>query len=284
MNVLIYPNFEKKNAFDTTLKTIDILSDMNFGIYMDLSYKVKFQNEKVTFDNIDNIVKSIEIIIVIGGDGTILKASKIAANYDKALLGINTGNLGFMASLEIDSLQKLTQLKSGDYKINKRLMLKVVLEENNTKQEYLALNDAVISRMPQGDLPEFSILSNSKEVSTIRSDGVIFSTPTGSTAYALSAGGPIIEPDVSCIEVTQNCAHSLFSRPMIFSAEKILTVKMKVENNEELSLVVDGKTVATLNSDSVVYISASKLTTKIIDINDSAFYKAIDKKLMKPIK
>ena len=284
MKVYIYPNFDKNNAYETTVNAVEILSNMNFGIYMDSIYKEKIVSNKIIFSDFESFVSEIDIIIVIGGDGTLLKASKFSAKYDKPLLGINTGKLGFMASIEKDDLNKLKLLSTGEYKVNKRNMLKICVNNSEEVNEYIALNDAVLSRMPISDLPEFSILSNSKEVSKIRADGIIFSTPTGSTAYALSAGGPIIEPDISCIEVTQICAHSLFSRPMIFSPDKKLSVKIKTADVDEISLLVDGCTVGSLNSHSEITISVSELYTKIIDINDSAFYKAIDEKLMTPIK
>ena len=284
MNIFIYPNFDKNNAYDTTLKTIDILIDSKISVYMDNVYKDRVLHNEVKFDELNNISEKIDIIIVIGGDGTILKSSKVAAKYKIPLLGINTGRLGFMASIEADDLDKLKMLTSGNYTTNKRTMLNIKHENNGNINEYIALNDAVMSRIPTGNLPEFEIESNGEQVSKIRADGIIFSTPTGSTAYALSAGGPIIEPDVRCIEVTQICAFSLFSKPMLFSSNKILTVKPTVRENESITLLVDGEDVGRVNSQSVITVTESEYYTEIIDINGSAFYKAIDKKLMTPMK
>ena len=283
MNIFIYPNFEKNNAFNTTIESIEILLKLGFKVFMDTNYESQINNSSVKFESIENIEK-IDVIIVIGGDGTILKVSKTASKLNIPLLGINTGRLGFMASIERDNLDKLELLKMGQYKINRRNMLKIEIESGGKENEFTALNDAVFSRSPESDLPLYTLLSNGVEVSKVMADGVIFSTPTGSTAYALAAGGPIIEPDISCIEVTQICAHSLFSRPMIFSADKKLSLKVEPRSADEISLLVDGSTVASLTQDAKISISVSELYTQIIDINESAFYKAIDKKLMTPIK
>lgn len=283
MNIFIYPNFEKNNAYNTTVECIDTLLRLDFKVFMDKAYESQINNNCVVFDSIENIEK-IDVIIVIGGDGTILRASKTASKLNIPLLGINTGRLGFMASIERDNLDKLALLKSGEYKTTKRNMLKIKVENDGNKSEFTALNDAVFSRSPESDLPLYTLLSNGVEVSKVMSDGIVFSTPTGSTAYALAAGGPIIEPDISCIEVTQICAHSLFSRPMIFSCDKTLSLKVEPRNDGNISLLVDGNTVASLNENSKIKISVSDLFTQIIDINESAFYKAIDKKLMTPIK
>ena len=283
MNIFIYPNFEKNNAFKTTIESIEILLKLGFTVFMDTNYESQINNSSVKFESIENIEK-IDVIIVIGGDGTILKVSKTASKLNIPLLGINTGRLGFMASIERDNLDKLELLKTGQYKINRRNMLKIEIESGGKENEFTALNDAVFSRSPESDLPLYTLLSNGVEVSKVMADGVIFSTPTGSTAYALAAGGPIIEPDISCIEVTQICAHSLFSRPMIFSADKKLSLKVEPRSADEISLLVDGSTVNSLTQDAKISISVSELYTQIIDINESAFYKAIDKKLMTPIK
>ena len=284
MKIFIYPNFEKNNAYETTLKTIEILTDLSIDVFMDKCYADKVLHSKVNFDVFNNIIEKIDIVIVIGGDGTILKASKFTSMAKKQLLGINTGRLGFMASIEADDLDKLKLLKSGEYSINRRMMLDVTVENKTQKCSFIALNDAVLPRGSVGILPEFEIEIGNEQVSKTRADGIIFSTPTGSTAYALSAGGPIIEPDVNCIEVTHICPHSLFSRPMLFSSDKVLKLKTIIDNNHTVPLIVDGNDVVPIDSDAIVTVTQSDLYTEIIDINGSAFYKAIDKKLMTPIK
>lgn len=285
LKTLIYPNFSKSNAFECTVEAVNELIKYDFEVLMDNCYKSEFdKNQNITFGDFDELAENTDIIIAIGGDGTILRASVYAAKYKKLLLGINTGRLGFMASLERGELSKLSLLNEGKYTVDRRMMLEISLEQDNKIEKYTALNDAVISKSSFAKLPDFEIYCEGKEVNKVRSDGIVFSTPTGSTAYALSAGGPIIEPDVRCIEVTHICAHSLFARTMIFSAEKKLELICRKYDNNPVCLQVDGKKKTEIDNDSKLIITQSENYVDLIDINGSMFYRAIDEKLMMPIK
>ncbi|MDR1754613.1 MAG: NAD(+)/NADH kinase [Eubacterium sp.] len=222
-----------------------------------------------------------DLVMTVGGDGTILNWGKSAARARKPLLGINTGTLGFMATLEPSELDKLSRLKSGDYRVSKRMMLDVIVEEKS----FLALNDAVISRETGAKLPEFRISGGGLEFSRIRADGLIFSTPTGSTAYALSAGGPILEPEISCIEFTPLCAHTLFGRTIIFSGEDALNVTFsKYSDKDEVLLSVDGGERIRITGSQAIEIKKSGLWLDIIDMSKNSFYDSVHNKLMRPLK
>jgi len=213
-----------------------------------------------------------DIVITIGGDGTILGAGISAAIANKPLLGINTGRLGFMATLEKDELWKLGELKMGRYSKSRRMLLNV----NGT----LALNDVVFHRK-SSRLSEFTVFSGDVEetiveVFKVRADGVIISTPTGSTAYSLSAGGPIIEPELECFLVTALSPHTLFNRPIIFSHDRRLTVKAK-----DITVSIDGQ--ESEFSDYVV-VTKSEYHLDLINIIGHNFYDSIHNKLMKPLK
>jgi len=216
-----------------------------------------------------------DTVITVGGDGTILEAGKEAAKAGKPLLGINTGRLGFMATLEKSELHKLERLKRGEYTVSRRMLLDIQVGDKT----YNAINDVVLHRESSSRLPDFMLFRESAEVIRVRGDGIIVSTATGSTAYSLSAGGPIIEPQLECFLVTALSPHTLFNRAMVFSPDKPLTVCA-----ENVSVSVDG---VSLKDDE---ITVSALVTKsdrylnLIDIDGNSFYDSVHNKLMKPLK
>lgn len=223
-------------------------------------------------------------IVTVGGDGTILKWGKIAAEFDIPLLGVNMGRLGFMATVEPAEIYKIPELLSGNAPVSRRMLLeckvhredKVIFSEN-------VINDVIVSRSSVSKLPEFVVSCGSYEVSRVRADGVVLSTPTGSTAYSLSAGGPILSPDLECIEFTALCPHTLFNRPMIFSDKQPVTVTVCHYQNSRSTFSVDGgKGIPFLDGDAL-RLTRSKYTLSIIRAGEG-FYGAVHNKLMTPIK
>ncbi|MCM1523936.1 MAG: NAD(+)/NADH kinase [Ruminococcus sp.] len=287
MKTVIFPNFSKKNAYETTRKVCSTLHNMGFEVICRDSQSHCLPGEDyISFMPIDSAARVCDMIIAVGGDGTILEASGYAAEYGKLLLGINTGRLGFMASMETDGLCDLSRLMSGDYTVENRMMLdcEYIPSSGGCAGKFTALNDVVISSR-YAHLADYFISANGVSVSSIRADGVIFSTPTGSTAYALSAGGSILEPTLKCIQATPVCPHSLSSRPMIFSAEKSLDVCYKARKDTVLCLNVDGQTaVKELGKNDRLVISGSKKFLRLIDINGNSFFNAVNEKLMGTIK
>lgn len=228
--------------------------------------------------------KDCSFIVTVGGDGTILKWGKTAAEYDIPLLGVNMGRLGFMATVEPPDIQRIPDILSSELNISERLMLDCGIFRDDRKifSESI-LNDVILSRSSQSKLPEFVVLCGDSEVSRVRADGVIISTPTGSTAYSLSAGGPIIAPDLNCIELTALCPHTLFNRPMIFSDKQVIIVKVNHYCNSHTSVIADGgKAVPFLDGD-VLRLTRSARTLKLIEAGEG-FYGSIHNKLMTPIK
>ena len=226
MKIVLCPNFGKKNALPTALKCCDILKELGMDVFVSEDFRGEFSEKPfVHLGKIEEITKESDTVIAIGGDGTILKASAYASEYDKPLLGINTGRLGFMASMETEDLDKLSRLKEQDYIVETRMMIDAELISNGeTVSVHTALNDVVIAR-PYSKIADYEISTDGIVVSSMRSDGMVFATPTGSTAYALSAGGPILEPETECIQLTPICPHSLFSRTMVFTSDRLLEVR-----------------------------------------------------------
>jgi len=284
MKTVIWPNFSKKNAYETTGKVCSMLHNMGFEIFCRDDLKERFPVKKyVKFMPAKEAAELCDLIIAVGGDGTILEASSYAAEYDKLLLGINTGRLGFMASMEPDELYNLSRLMSGDYTVENRMMLDCEFVGGEKKDTFTALNDIVISSQ-FGRLADYFVSANGTNVSTLRADGVIFSTPTGSTAYALSAGGPILEPGLECIQMTPVCPHSLVSRTMLFSTEKKLEVTFRSRDNTPLYLSIDGQIQESAEKDDRLFITRSRKFLRLIDIQGNSFFNSVNKKLLNPIK
>ena len=223
-------------------------------------------------------------IVTVGGDGTILKWGKIAAEFDLPLLGVNMGRLGFMASLEPEDAPKIPEILSGEFRISPRMLLSCSVYRNGSRIfSERVLNDVILSRSSQSKLPEFVVSCGEAEVSRVRADGVILSTPMGSTAYSLSAGGPILAPDLECIEFTALCPHTLFNRPMIFSDKQIITANVNHYHNSKATFSVDGgKAIPFLDGDTL-RLRRSSRTLRLIETGEG-FYGAVHNKLMTPIK
>ncbi len=223
-------------------------------------------------------------MITVGGDGTILHWGKLAAQFRLPLLGVNTGRLGFMATLEPTEISRIPEIILGDFKVSRRMIMQVKLirEDGRTELKY-ALNDVVAERDRSSKLPEFHICCGDSEVSCLQADGVIFSTPTGSTAYALSAGGSIIAPDMECIECTPLCPHTLFSRPMIFSAEKEITLRCVSYQGSKVMISIDSERGISFGDGDTLRLSRGDISLSIIETGEG-FFGAVRDKLMTPLK
>lgn len=223
-------------------------------------------------------------IVTVGGDGTILQWGKLAAEYDLPLLGVNMGRLGFMAAVEPKEIKRIPEILLGDYITSNRMMMDCNVYRNGKKiYSDTCINDVIVSRSSVSKLPEYLVYCGDTLVSKQRADGQIFCTPTGSTAYSLSAGGPILSPDVECIEFTSLCAHTLFNRPMIFSADNVITLKVQYYQNSKASVSVDGNKGITLADGDIIRITRAKKKLRIIELDDG-FFGAILGKLMQPLK
>ncbi len=286
MTVYVYPNLNKPNSLICTEQACKVLSSEDCAVFMDKEYEDVFGTGKgIIFRSTEECISDCNVIVVTGGDGTILRCAALASKYDKPILGINCGTLGFMASLEATEIYKLRLLCRGEYTISERMMLHVtVTHANGSSSSAEALNDAVLIKGEECKLADFEVMKAGNVVSALRADGVIFSTATGATAYSLSAGGPIIEPDMQCIEFSQVCAHTLFSRTIVFSPDSELTVKCHCAEGTHVTLNVDGCLLSKLTAHDTVEISRSHLKTRIIDLTGGSFFQTVNSKLMTPLK
>ena len=221
-----------------------------------------------------------DLLICFGGDGTILHAARDSTLHNIAILGVNLGSVGFMAELERSELPLLAPLAHGMYTIEERMMLDVkVLRGDRVISQDTALNDAVISKGSMARVAEMEVLADRVKVTSITGDGVIVATPTGSTAYSMSAGGPIVEPTSKSIIVTPVCAHQLAARAMVLAPERVVSVQLPRGNRKYLYLSVDGGKAVRLTGGDRVEICRSERATQLVRLADRSFYEVINQKL-----
>jgi NAD+ kinase len=219
--------------------------------------------------------------IVIGGDGTLLRASKLLSPLDIPILGIRVGGLGFLFDIEPKSYKEaIDKIIDKDYFIETRGALDVIVENDNIlKGQFLALNDAVVSKGTFARMLEITLYVNGRLVAKYPADGIILSTPTGSTAYSLSAGGPIVTPDVECILATPICPHSLFLRPLLLSSQDIVEIVVG-KKHEEVMLTVDGQMGLPLDTEDRVKVSFSSIHWKLVRLTKTPnFFSTLREKL-----
>ncbi len=281
--VYLSPNLEKENCLEYTKKACEILTANGCSVFADESLQGFFNG--IVFGKPEQLLPQCDIILVSGGDGTILKHAKRYSAYDKAILGLNCGRLGFMATLEHDELHLLEELCNGSYRISERMLIQAdVTFSGGEKKTFTALNDIVFMKSEGCKIADFCVTKEDAVVSSLRADGLIFSTPTGATAYSLSAGGPLIEPEMQCIEFTQICPHSLFARTMIFTPDSSLNVTFSSKGSGKVILTVDGIDEMHITESDSVQISKAVGSVKLVDITGNSFHNSISKKLMTPMK
>lgn len=284
MKAVLYPNFQKKNALKCAREVCDVLHSSDTDVIVGCEYKAEFGDKPfVSFADISTLVDSADIFIAIGGDGTILRCAKLLIGTDTMLLGINTGTLGFMAGLEADRLDELKRLKTGEYGISRRMTVDVAIHGSSGDKVYTALNE-VSARSGSFRICDFEVYSDDFLIGKYRADGILFSTPSGSTAYALSAGGPVIEPDLECIEMNLICPHSLFARATLFSADRRLRLTNRTSGKTSLVVSVDGELEHHLGENESIEIMRGRHTIKFVDLIENAFHDSLCRKMCKPIK
>lgn len=285
MKAALYPNFQKKNALYCAREACDVLSSAGIEVCVCERFRSEFADKPaVKYEDISESAKDADAVIAIGGDGTILRCAKHLMGTETKLLGINTGTLGFMAGLEADQLEKLKLLKTGEYEVSDRMTLDVYIDIGGEEKVFTAMNEVCIKSVTSR-ICDFSVYSDDYLIGNYRADGVLFSTPTGSTAYALSAGGPVIEPDLECIEMTQLCPHSLFSRATLFSAcRRLKFVNTSSDRERIMSVSIDGEQCMELMCGQSLCIVRGRNKIKFIDLIGNSFHESLCRKMMKPIK
>ncbi|MCI8649270.1 MAG: NAD(+)/NADH kinase [Anaerotruncus sp.] len=270
------PNLTRPNTGELVRRLIRQLLEYGYSPMMDERYTGQFDG--VEYGKFESLLIDCDLVAAVGGDGTILHCAKHALVYDKPVIGVNTGRLGYLAQIEADELQLFSRLRTGNYLLQKRMVLEVTLEGET--QPYYALNDAVISKGALGRLVDLDLIGNGQPMGSYRADGIIFATPTGSTAYSLSAGGPIVDPSIGTILLTPICPHSLNDRSILFSPDMRLQVRSRFINNSDAVLLsIDGECIATLDKQRTVSIQRSKKQALFISFAEKGFHMILGSKL-----
>lgn len=225
-------------------------------------------------------IRQADLLIAFGGDGTILHLARTVALHSVPVLGVNLGSLGFMSELEVNELDRLRDLAQGRFTVESRMMLDVsVLREGRQVYNNIALNDAVVSKGSIARVVRLDIFTEEGRLTKVGGDGIIVSTPTGSTGYSMAAGGPIVEPTAKNLLLTPICPHSTRSSSYVLSPEHIITVEAADANRKFVYLSVDGGKAFSLKNGDQVRVSTSKYTTRLVRLSKKSFCEILDKKM-----
>lgn len=283
MKAILSPNPYRDRGLKVAQSAARILLESGCDIRFCLPFELdsRFELPKtLTYSNMEEEIKTADILICFGGDGTLLHAAKLAYQHAIPVLGVNMGSVGFMAELEHSELRQLSRLVKGDYKTEQRMMLEVsLLRDGKEVFADLALNDAVVTKGTVARVVDLAVTSDGEQVATVSGDGVVISTPTGSTAYSLSAGGPIVEPTAENIIVTPICAHALQSKSFVLSESRTIEIKMAKQNRKCAFLSVDGGRGVRISSGDVIRIRTSERGVSLARLTNRSFYQILQTKL-----
>lgn len=278
MRIALMPNLTRKEAFGATEGICESLKKLGAQFCFDYEFKDEFASAGAEFLPSDEAIEGCDAVIAIGGDGSIIHAAKLAAVKQKPILGVNAGRLAFMAGLEDNELSLLSRLIEGDYTLDKRLMLKtgIVCGNEIINCDY-CVNDTLVTNKEKQRMTAIDVSLDGRVFNSYLCDGILVSTPTGSTAYSLSAGGPIVDPELESILLTPLCPHSLVDRSLIFRPDAVITV----ESAEDCPLCIsnDGTEPVKIEPGCKAVVSRAEFTANFIRIKSDNFIDILYKKL-----
>lgn len=280
--IILTPNPYRDKNFNTVRQAMKILVDSGLEVRLCLPFEVdrNFDLPKdLRFSRLDRELPTADMVVCLGGDGTILHMAKAATRQGIPILGINIGTMGFMAELEAGELYQLSRIASGDYEIDQRMMLDVtVRRDRDIIFHDICLNDVVVTKGAVARIVHLAVKCDGVQALECGGDGVIVATPTGSTAYSLSAGGPIVEPEAGSILVTPICSHDVASRCIVASDRRIITVELSQNARRNAFLSADGGKSLRMNMGDVATIKKSQLVTQLVRLKDRSFYDVVNVK------
>lgn len=280
--VILTSNPYRDKGFQAVRSAMNVLREAGVDARLCLPFEVdkSFDLPKdLRFSRLDREITSADMVICFGGDGTILHMAKAATRAGIPILGVNIGTMGFMAELELCELEQLRRIADDDYSIDERMMLDVTVHrDRDIIYHDICLNDVVITKGAVARIVHLSVECDGVQALECGGDGVIVATPTGSTAYSLSAGGPIVEPDAQNILITPICAHDVVSRCIVASDKRVITVGLIKNSRRNAFLSVDGGKAQRLNMGDIATVKASHLKTKLVRLKDRSFYDVVNVK------
>lgn len=279
MKVALMPNFTRESAYETTVKLCNALEKLNISfsfLQEDSSFPDEFRDKVICKDSLP---ENADVLIVIGGDGTMIRAANIVLPYEIPVLGINAGNLAYLMALETDEMRLLNKLITNQYYIEERMVLNVCVfnEKNEQILDEYCINDVVFARGAEIKLTSLDFYCDNRFINTYNSDGLIVATPSGSTAYNLSAGGPIVDPRIESILLTPVCPHSLVERPVIFSADSEFYIVNP--SKSDILLSCDGRDSFDFKIKYGAKIRKAEKKVKFIRLKDDTFMEILHKKM-----
>lgn len=277
----LIPNWNKENAVLVVDKIRSFFKERNVLLQVAENNQVDFYSSVSLSDQLIDWYKSLQLIIVVGGDGTILRVTRDLSGWDIPFLGINLGHKGFLAEIEVEQMERFLQyIVAGQYDYQERMMLEATLSRGEEElAKYLALNDVVVARGPFSRIIKIDAYINKDFMESYSGDGLIIATPTGSTGYSLSAGGPIVNPTMELFVITPICPHSLYNRSVIAGCED--TIKLNVDSRQvQVVLTIDGQVRFALeNNDQIIVKQAAEKKVKLVCFHDNSFYRYLHHKL-----
>jgi NAD+ kinase len=275
----IFTNLEKDKGLSVTKKLINELELHRLRVFL-TTHIAEILGRRELGAPDDVLFREIDVLMVLGGDGTILNAARKAAPMKIPILGINMGHVGFLSEIEVQDIPKSVQkVLDGLYFIEERMMLSAVVQrENRSGQAMLALNDIGIARGSLSRIIRIEVYVNDHFVDKYPADGFVVSSPTGSTAYSLSAGGPIISPNMRCLLLTPICAHSLHSRPIVIADHEIVRLRV-IGQHQDTILTLDGQQDFTICKDDWIIIQKASANARFIRLKEENFYSLLRHKL-----
>lgn len=277
----VFGNLDKKDVRALAQEVSKMLSGQQNKVVFNEKYTTSFSGGNCSFMTESDMYRACDIAVVLGGDGTTMKVAKNAAVNGKPALGINGGRLGFLSAVERNELSLLESVLKGEYAVDERIMLEAsVIKNGKIISTSHCLNDAVLSRGDFARLIDIDIKSDTADMLSVRADGVIISTPTGSTAYSLAAGGPILSPDLNCFVITSICPHSLMDRSIVVNSKFTLNISVRSDVSNNAILTCDGEEPVEIDQDCIVSVSLSDYKAKLIKVKPDNFYQIVKKKII----
>lgn len=284
MKVAIYSQYKQKKTQKSFDLLIDVLLEHKVAIFIEAEFLTNL-NEAIqnssAIQSFKTLDKSFDFLVSIGGDGTILRATTLVGDLDIPIVGINTGRLGFLATIQHDEIEEaISKILKNNYSISERTLLSVSTSEDNKEIETcnFALNEITVSRKNTTSMITVETQLNDEYLTSYWSDGLIVSTPTGSTGYSLSCGGPVITPDTTSFVLTPIAPHNLSARPLVIEDSTVITLKVSGREKEHL-LSLDSR-IATLSKNTTITIKKAPFTIKMMVLKNETFLDTLRKKLL----
>jgi len=281
-NIILTPNPYRDKNFQTVRQAMEVLQNAGLNPKLCLPFDVDRSFDlprDLRFSKLDRELPNAECVICFGGDGTILHMAKAATRRNVPILGVNIGTMGFMAELEATELEKLALLATDEYTVDNRMMLDVTVQRDRDIIFHdICLNDVVITKGAVARIVHLEVKCDGVQAMECGGDGVVIATPTGSTAYSLSAGGPIVEPEAKNIIITPICAHDVASRCIVASHKRVINVGLVRNARRNAFLSVDGGKALRLNMGDIVTVKKSNLETKLLRLKDRSFFDVVNTK------